>query len=329
MFDLEIKFTGLIMYLVHGDPPASPGDPLVGRKVTVVIPECRQHFVDAKHDDGTEGAHHVGYMRMDLASIVGPHASFPAAAAEVAAVPSDPPYEVVHRFTNQVLDFGLPGEEREEGEDGVDTSINVHTRLPEFDRLAPRLEPRPELFDERAADLAVLRTTLTRGSLTGQPKQEWKFSNVLGDPNEAYSGKFAEALTWTRTVPDRNWLTLTLAPLAGGEAQQQVTLFPVAGPTGRPTISLKIANLCCENPLEWAELDARGAIHRDDDFKWLYRLMQPVAERTRGRQPAPRRTIKQMLATRGDRLAELPIPLLEGEDRGGQGCVGVTTTTKP
>jgi hypothetical protein len=308
MFDLEIKFTGLIMYLVHADPRPDTRDPSVAldaRKVTVVIPECRRKFSEPSHADGRPGAHHVGYLRMDLAGMAGAPARVPPAPAEPIPGLGDPvpPYEVTHRFTKQTLDFGLPEQD----------SISVRASLPEFDRVAPALEPRPELFDQRAGDFAVMRATLTGGSFTGEPKQKWKFSSLLNGSPVEYSGEFAPTLTWTRTVRDRDSLTLTLDAFAGGDPQT-ITLYPVPGHGGKPTISLKIANLCCENPLEWPELDPRNAIDRDDDFKWLYRLMQPA----RGR------TLKQMLTQRGNALAELPIPLLDGEGRGGQGCVGCT-----
>ena len=41
-------------------------------------------------------------------------------------------------------------------------------------------------------------------------------------------------------------------------------------------VRLKVANLCAENPLEWPELDLRTLkAKRDDDFKWMYRLLKP------------------------------------------------------
>lgn len=309
-FDLRVEFTGLCMYLVHADPPDTrdAGDEMEAHKVTVVIPECRNHVAERKHADDDEGKHHVGYMRLDLASIAGISASIPSEPGE-----GIPAYEVVHRFTNQRLDFGL----------SAASSMVVHTRLPEFDRFAPALVPRPELLDDdKAGEFAVMRTTLTGGTLVGErARQEWKFSDVFNAGRQEYSGEFAETLVWSREVPGADSLTLTLTPFGGGNPQH-VTLTPATDAGGRRTISLKIANLCCENPLEWKELESGREIDRDDDvsgsevqrdndFKWLYRLMLP----------APGETFRSMLAARGAG-STLPVPELVGPDRGGQGCVG-------
>lgn len=298
-FDLRVEFTGLCMYLVHADPPdtRSAGDEMEAHKVTVVIPECRKDVAERRHADNDQGKHHVGYMRLDLASIAGISARIPSAPGK-----EIPAYEVVHRFTNQTLDFGL----------SAAPSMVVHTRLPEFDAFAPALVPRPELLDDaKAGAFAVMRTTLTGGTLKGEEaRQEWKFSDTFSEGREEYSGTFAETLVWSREVADADSLTLTLTPFKGGDPQH-ITLTPVEGPNGKRTLALKIANLCCENPLEWKELESGGAIERDDDFKWLYRLMLP----------APGETFRSMLATRGAG-SKLPVPELIGPDRGGQGCVG-------
>jgi hypothetical protein len=302
-FQLQVEFTGLCMYLVHADPPDTrkPGDELQAEKVTVVIPECRQGFSNTRHADNHRGKHHVGYMRMDLAGIAGANVKVPPAGDGI------PHYEVIHRFTKQRLDFGIPEE----------SSMQVQTFLPEFEQFAPSLKPREELFDDqKAAPLAVLRTTLTGGSLTGKPRQGWKLPDLFSESGE-YQGTFADVLTWSRAIEGADSLTLTLTPLAGGEAQQ-VTLYPLPGADGTPTISLRIANLCCENPLDWKELESGASIQSDEDFKWLYRLMTPP----------PGQTFGTMLAARGTR-EKLPIPHKVGGDRGGEGCVGGTTTVRP
>jgi hypothetical protein len=87
-------------------------------------------------------------------------------------------------------------------------------------------------------------------------------------------------------------------------------LVPVAHPDGTLALTLKIACLCCENPLEWKELEKREVTDKDLDFKWLYRTMRPPQGTTYG----------DMLGEDG----ELPVPILIDQDRGGEGCVGAT-----
>lgn len=301
-FQLRVEFTGLCLYLVHADPPEGrqPGEELEASKVTVVIPECRMGVANARHPDRDNGKHHVGYMRLDLANLTGADARVPSAPD-----PDMPPaYEVVHRFTNQELAFGLDAE----------PSMRVFTNVPELGGYAPTLEPRPELFDDRAGELAVMRVTLTGGELTGEPVEDWKFSDLFS-PGRNYAGRFAQVVTWTREVPgDSLTLTLTDFDRQDGQPAQEVRLTPVAGPDGAPTISLKIANLCCENPMEWQELESRGVIDKDEDFKWAYRVMQAAS--------GP--SIEQMLGTTG----KFPIPVQDGPARGGEGCVGTTAVVR-
>jgi hypothetical protein len=40
-------------------------------------------------------------------------------------------------------------------------------------------------------------------------------------------------------------------------------------------VSVKIANLCAVNPLEWDEMEQRSTDGPDNDFKWLYQLFRP------------------------------------------------------
>ena len=111
-FDLEVTFTGLNVFLLRADCA----------RVAVVQPDCRSGgILSPQHPDGdlVPGQHHVGYLRYNLASLVG---GFP---------PGDPvigpAYEVVHRLTGEAVDFGLPH---------VDTPMEIKTRLPAMERVA-------------------------------------------------------------------------------------------------------------------------------------------------------------------------------------------------
>ncbi|HEV2734964.1 MAG TPA: hypothetical protein VGV85_08985, partial [Longimicrobiaceae bacterium] len=181
-FQLRVEFTGLCLYLVHATPPGDrkPGDPLDAQKVTVARPDCRKGKVATRHADGDKGRPHAGYIRFDLANLT---PGFPAG-----QVDDSPEYEVVHRFTRQTLDFGLPAAE------GL---MRVHAAVPEFEGFAPTLEPRPELsVDAQAGGLCVMKTTLTGGTLIGEPepRDDWEFSPLFHPSGYSYIGEFAQSL---------------------------------------------------------------------------------------------------------------------------------------
>jgi hypothetical protein len=292
-FELRVEFTGLCLYLVHATPPAGreAGDPLDASMVTVVLPDCRKGKVATRHEDGDKGRPHAGYLRFDLANFVD---GFPSGPTD-----KTPQYEVVHLFSGEMLEFGLPLEE----------TMHVHTGVPEFESFAPTLEPRPDL---PAGGYSIMRTTLTGGSLVGEPipRDVWEFSNLFNTTGKpAYVGEFAETLIWSRKITgDTEDMTLTLTPFRPG-VPLTIPLKAV-GPPGNKKISLKIANLCCDNPLEWDELDSRQNPDDDIDFKWLYRLMRS----------SDGKTYPQMLGEKG----KFPIPEQSGEERGGEGCIGAS-----
>lgn len=295
-FQLRVEFTGLCTYLVHATPNAGrkPGDPVPNaQKVTVVLPECRKGKTYSMHEDGEMGRAHVGYLRFNLANL----ASLNTLPAGV--IDQTPPYEGIYRFTRQELILGLPTL--------ATPSIHAEPHVPEMGRLAPTLAPRPEIFDNAlAGDYAVMRTTFTGGMLLGEDKDHWEFSNLFNTQTPAiYFGDFADRVIWTRDVPDANGLTLTLNSFAG-PGSVTIPLVPVVI-NGVNTISLKIANLCSDNPLEWEDLDTGTSPPEDPDFKWLYRLMLPAAASDYG------------ALLKGKTF---PIPKHTGGDRGGQGCVG-------
>jgi hypothetical protein len=296
-FELRVEFTGLCLYLVdHPTLPADrdPGDPVDAKKVTVFLPECRKGKVSSQHEDEDKGRAHVGYLRFDLANLAS-LSKLPAGAADEA-----PMYEGVHRFTRQELTFGLSDP----------LKIHAEPRVPEFSRLAPTLKPRAELSDNALVGKhAVMRTTLTGGTLKGlrEGEDDWEFSNLFHKKEEPYAGTFADKVVWTRTVDDAADLTLTISNFKGG-GSWPLQLVPVSV-GGDLTISLRIANLCSDNPLEWPELGSRQTTREDLDFKWLYRLMLPDGKPN----------YSELLDGK-----KFPIPVPWGEDRGGQGCVGVT-----
>lgn len=303
-FQLRVEFTGLCLYLVHARPDSFNADGSVeAQKLSVVIPDCRKTTTSKRHADETDGKHHVGYLRFDLASLAGVPTGFPPAPAR-----KGPKYEVVHRFTGQTVHFGVPDA----------PSTHVDPKLPSVEGYAPTLTPRPGLLDPKpqgpARDAMVMRTTISGGELVGtEVKAKWQFPPLFNPDQSPYSGDFAEALVWSRQI-DADGLTLTLTDF-GADEGLQIPLRPV-GPEGRQTISVRIANLCCENPLEWDELETRESPGRDEDFKWLYRLLEPPAGTS----------YKDMFKKPKD---EFPVPEKISKGRGSEGCVGTMMTVAP
>jgi hypothetical protein len=244
MFELRVVLCGLCVY-----DTTTPGE------VSVYMPDCRRTHANPNHDDGCKGEAHIGYMRADYGSIDG----------NVAAPTSDiylqPAYELIHRFDSQQLDFNLPA-----------APMTVALALPSMREIAPALSLVPGIA--AAAPKALLfRTVLRGGRLQGAAGgKTWEIEDTL-NPGTKPTGQWAGWVTWTRSIDAAN-LQLTVSSL-NGTSPYRLTLNPVATPTG-PAVTLKLGNLCSNNPLEWRDLET-NMVSEDRDFKWLYRLFQPPA----------------------------------------------------
>ncbi|MET0398810.1 MAG: hypothetical protein ABW277_18610 [Longimicrobiaceae bacterium] len=251
-FNLEVTFTGLNLFVVHKDTG----------QVAVLQPDARMdqnpegHL---QHPDNSKGVPHAGYLRFDLAYL-----GIPVPAGDPPlGQPGDPPRaEGIYRFKRQTLHFGL-------GADPVDP--NPTLPLPEFNKIGSTLQILPDLFGTGPAKPPVMRTILSGGSLAGGTAgPTFILPQVLNAPGVKYESRFVTDITWTRSVAV-DALTLTLHGfLAPGATQATIPLKPVDG-----MIKLKIANLCSVDPLEWTKDFGAEDINKDDeDFKWLYRLLQ-------------------------------------------------------
>jgi hypothetical protein len=244
-FTLQVELSGLCAYFQHPD----------GERVGVVMPDCRHTTNPVRyHADRTPAEPHAGYVRFDLADVVGSDASLPAGAAA-----TGPRYELVHRFDAEALEFdGLAAE-----------AMTVSLGFPEILAVAPNLMPRPDLFGTSPQGV-VARCILRGGDLVAPDGTElWEIPGRLNGGSPV-TGKFASFATWTRTVPGENVL-VRIRDFAGTD-RATFTLQPrVAG----GTVLVKLSNLCAHNPLEWNELELRQVYGDDQDFKWLYRLLAP------------------------------------------------------
>ena len=104
----------------------------------------------------------------------------------------------------------------------------------------------------------------------------WRLDSTLNSQPIDYEGQFAKYTTWSRRV-EAPALEITIRSFGAAE-MDTIRLAPPGDAPDR-VLKIKLANLCADNPLEW---DALGlpevALRRDDDFKWLYRLLAPRNE---------------------------------------------------
>lgn len=248
-FHLEVEFTGLCLYAPtrHGNNVTS---------VRVYLPDCRRGAVNSVHSDAQKGEPHVGYLRANLANIVGAAVN----AGHVGNSLDGPRFEVVYQFNRQQLEFVIdddnPGQINYEplGVPNFQTILGAFNPLPGLDSNDP---PKPLLF----------RTTLRGGTIRGRRGNgNWRIPNSVGNAN--YGGQFSEVITWKCDVEDS--LVLKLTNFDGATNPQLINLTAEEG----ETVYLKIANLCSLNPLEWSALTIHVERQQDRDFKWLYRLLQ-------------------------------------------------------
>lgn len=284
-FELRVTFTGLCIFLIREDC----------RQVAVLQPDCRVGGrLPQTHADGDPGVPHVGYLRFDMGNM---HPSL-----GLGDDISGPVYEGVHRFTGEELDFGIE-------DDG--STMSIQTFLPAMERIAPHPENQPEvpqvecghgdqsllqpvdgLFGPDAP--LVMRTILAGGGLTGEPLTAFEFDPVFDPSRQPYAGTFSKRVVWTRRVRG-DVLNVRIRPFAEGQ-EVVIPLHPILRDGDEiPSISLTLANLCNENPLEWKEYGAPTPTRSDEDFKWLYRPFRSVTGEPVEILPIPRRPDKAPL----------------------------------
>ena len=277
-FDLQVEFAGLCLYVVNPD----------NRRVAVLMPDARRRpgHDPAHHFDDKPAVPHVGYIRFNLANLAIYAPPVPAGVDRMHR--EGPEYELLHRFDRQILDFD--GAFQPEGVEG-------ELEVPSFDAFAPDLELVPGLFTARPPDVLLMRTVLEGGRLSGSlmPREQWIFPTHLHPEGKGHGGTFASSATWTRRVEAES-VTLRITDFAGVVQAS----FPLRPATPGGTVSVKVANLCADNPLEWEELNIRKVIGPDLDFKWLYRLFEPAGT-----------TFDALLKVEGveEFKKELPVPI--------------------
>ena len=153
---------------------------------------------------------------------------------------------------------------------------------------------------------SLVRTLLKGGTFSPASKKEhWVFEDTLNRGTE-YGDHFPNVVLWERHI-EAEGLTVTLSSFDGA-GKSQIGLTPSDDGSGKPSIVIKIANLCSVNPLEWPELIIHEVVRADKDFKWMYRLAEQAGTR-----------LSDLLQPD----EQLPIPLQVGATPFSvQGCMG-------
>ncbi|MDB4916616.1 MAG: hypothetical protein JWM95_4260 [Gemmatimonadetes bacterium] len=288
-FTLEIEFSGLCLYVLSKD----------GTKLGVAMPDCRRTGINVDHHlDGHTAVPHVGYMRYNLADV------------GVAVPPGDadnPEFEVVHRFGQEDIDFGMASA------DAVTVTSFV---VPDLSVFAPGVTVRPGIFTAPTPPKVLMRTVLSGGTIkAGERDQSWRLSTLFGKAGDKpHTGKFNGTVLWSKTVQMAapvGTFDVKLKPFDTTTAGSTITFQA----TNESTVRIKVANLCSDNPLEWDELFIRSfAGTFDEDFKWLYHLLE-----------YPGTTFEKETKDRG---LPLPAPELTGDIMGKiDDCTGAKITS--
>lgn len=287
-FTLSVEFAGICLYVI--DPKKE--------RVAVLLPTANGG-INPTHEDGTDGARHVAYLRMDLANF-DPN-------VPPGSVPDGPQFEVVRQLRHaeirlepeasedffRVEPLSLPDLSVYEGK------IRLKKNLFTDDDLFPN-NPPAELQARMMLTGGTLAATVAGGSIS-PPKPGRDPAWDTSDFN------WAGSVRWTCTIPGDS-LTIRIVPLDGSAEPPPLRLVPAVRGTDR-VIDLKIANLCESNPLEWRDFE-RKHVRDDVDFKWLFRLYDPIGART----------IRAAL-----NRPSLPYPrLAKTRTAGNQGCTGAT-----
>lgn len=258
-FMLEVEISGLCLYVVHPD----------GQKVTVLMPDCRDTTADPRHVDTRKGTPHVGYLRYDLAD-------------QVSGVPkadSDTPlYEVVRQFDLESLDLGFAGGVAIEGlVPGASPTAPDELLVPGVNGFADKLEVPQAMFGDAPPAVLLMRAVLTGGRFDStNDGKGWHLDATLNSVPTNYEGQFAQFTTWSRRV-DAEALEISIKQF-GSAGVQTIRLAPPGNAPDR-VLRVKLANLCAVNPLEWRALGLPEVrLRKDEDFKWLYRVLAPRNE---------------------------------------------------
>ena len=272
---LEVEFSGLCLYAV---PPTGAGP------VTVLLPDCRLNgdsvYVPHPEPGGYYGQAepHAGYLRWS------PNPPAPATSASGIAAPP-PAARAVHRLVPCEVSIVS-----ESGETSGGTRPTMDTfAVPSFADIAPDaggtggLTLAPGVLGGTPPSQLLMRMELGGGTLRALPDESWVIPGALRPNADDLPGEFADYVRWTRTF-SANGLSLHIEPFDGSPATQ-AALHPDEDGVVRVTVG----NLCCTNPMDWAELPQNVDETVDHDFALLYKLVKPKGTGSLDKLPVPTR----------------------------------------
>lgn len=286
-FTLQVEFSGICTYVV--DP--------VSAHVAVLMPDARGRVAGSKvHWDKDLGDPHIGYLRFNLADLVG---GVPLGSVK------EPWFECVHRFEGEALYLGSGAADKVEFEDELALpALEVIATDPD-DATRTFLRLDPAVFTDKPPANLLLRTVLPGGKMSNDADEKWEFTEKLAN-GKPHAGDFASFVTWKKEI-NSEFVTVRLVPFDASHPETTLSLRPANG----STVKLKVVNFCDDNAMEWGDFGKRQVDKDDKDFKWNYRLFQP------------RKNKWEDLLGGG----KLPIPRApkRGRGRGVEDCLGVKT----
>jgi hypothetical protein len=144
--------------------------------------------------------------------------------------------------------------------------------VPDLDEFLTDLDLVVGLFKADPGKKLVMRTILKGGTLCGpEGQRKWRIPRLRSSKTDEYKKNFASFTEWERDVTGDKLALRTTAFDGSGE-----TMIPLGPFAAGEIVTVEIANLCAQNPLEWEDLPKRKVMGTDEDFKWVYRMLKPT-----------------------------------------------------
>lgn len=240
-FQLSVTYYGLCLFRRGGG----------GSVVRINLPGTSK---DDTHADGSPAKPH--YARFAIPrDAVGNEGDFK----------DGPPGWIVISLDTYVVGFPIPK--------GTPDASALDTVVP-FDRFVDNFRVRANVRELSAASIEA-----TSGDFKplNSPPAEWLIPNTLTARPPLDATSFGYNVTWTATVDDSTKAApaITFATPAGTPALPAMLLKTDLGP-----VDMILGNVCNPDPVDWPNMPVETCPGPDpcidEDFKWLYKLLEPT-----------------------------------------------------